>query len=149
MAFSYQWKANGIPIAGATGSTYVISISDYGKVISCDVTNSNSIGSTTVPVSNPLTLAQSYPINTAAPSISGTATVGLTLTVTNNGSWTGLPTITYTYVWRRNGVDIPGATSNSYTLLVADRGATITCMVRAANRYGWGESISNSKGPVA
>ena len=49
------------------------------------------------------------PLNTVAPVISGTASVGQTLTVTSDGTWTNTPT-SYTYQWRRAGVAITGET---------------------------------------
>ena len=45
--------------------------------------------------------SSSPPVNTAAPTVSGTAQVGQTLTVTN-GSWDNSPT-GYTYQWQRLG----------------------------------------------
>src|SRR5207248_6506258 len=63
----------------------------------------------------------SPPANQTAPSITGTATVGQTLTL-NTGSWTGTPTPTITQQWRdcdstgNNCVAITGATSTTYTL---------------------------------
>lgn len=42
-------------------------------------------------------------------------------------------TITYSYQWKRGGVNIGGATSSTYTLLSDDAGVTITCEVTANN----------------
>lgn len=39
------------------------------------------------------------------------------------------PGYTYTYQWRANGVNIGGATSFSYTILIGDIGKTIDCVV--------------------
>lgn len=57
----------------------------------------------------------------AEPTISGTPEVGSTLTLTE-GTWTDPPKLQ----WRRNGVDIPGATGPTYTLTGADIGATLS-----------------------
>ena len=54
------------------------------------------------------------PVNTVAPSLSGTAKDGVALT---SGTWTGIATITYTYQWQISAdggttwTDIPGATA--------------------------------------
>lgn len=149
MDFAYQWKADGVPIPGAVLRDYAVTIDDFGKVISCDVTATNSIGSTTASSSNSIAVPESYPVFTSSPRISGTATVGQVLTVIDNGNTTGISPITNTYQWRRNGVDISGAISSTYTLVVADRAAIISCNVRAANKYGWAESISNNIGPIS
>jgi len=67
-------------------------------------------------------------------SISGAVAVGETLTAT--------PTITsaapgaLSYQWRRGGVDISGASSNTYTVTADDIGQTITVTVEAANCFG-------------
>jgi hypothetical protein len=83
------------------------------------------------------------PVNTVAPVISGTAAVGQTLTTTN-GTWTGTPTITFAYQWRRDGANIPGATSSTYVVQVADQGAGITCRVTATNPDGFRAATSNT-----
>lgn len=74
------------------------------------------------------------PSNLTLPVISGTPNVGQTLSTTD-GTWAGSPT-SYTYQWKRNGVAIGGATSNTYTLVQADSGATITVTVTATNAAG-------------
>lgn len=74
----------------------------------------------------------SAPINTVAPVVSGTATVGQTLSTTN-GTWTGAPAPTFTYQWQRTGSNIGGATSSTYVLVAADAGNTIRCVVTATN----------------
>jgi sugar lactone lactonase YvrE len=80
------------------------------------------------------------PAATAAPSVSGTAAVGQTLTATT-GTWSGYPT-GYAYQWQRcsgspaSCSDIPGATSNSYTLTTADDGYSVRVVVTATNGIG-------------
>jgi hypothetical protein len=70
--------------------------------------------------------------------------VGLTI-VTTNGSWTGFPTPVFTYQWKRDGVDIVGATSSSYVVQAADVGEDITVTVTATNSEG---SASATSDPV-
>jgi len=45
-SYSYQWKANGVNILGATSSTYVVTIDKEGASITCVVTATNAAGST-------------------------------------------------------------------------------------------------------
>ena len=45
IAFSRQWLRDGVPIAGATGSTYLLVDADANRIISATVTASSSIGS--------------------------------------------------------------------------------------------------------
>lgn len=79
----------------------------------------------------PKTAPQPYPNTVAPPAITGTAREGQTLTV-SNGTWTNSPT-SYTYQWKRDGVNIAAATASTYALVTADVGAQITCTVTATN----------------
>ena len=59
---------------------------------------------------------------TGAPIISGTAQVGETLTVDTSGidDADGMSGAVFSYQWLADGVDIAGATSDTYTLVEAD-----------------------------
>lgn len=46
-AYAYQWKRNGVDIASATASTYLVVAADAGKTLTCAVTASNAVGPTT------------------------------------------------------------------------------------------------------
>ena len=87
------------------------------------------------------------PVNTVAPVISGTPTVGQMLSCTT-GTWLNNPT-EYHYNWMRNGVAIPLATNNTYTLIQADAEKTMTCLVLAVNAADAVIAASNALGPVA
>jgi len=62
-----------------------------------------------------------------APTISGTAKVGSTLTA-KPSTWSPAPT-KFTYQWLRNGTAISGATKATYKLTAADAGKKITVQV--------------------
>ncbi len=80
------------------------------------------------------------PVNTSAPTISGTTQVGSTLTAAN-GSWTGPPD-TYAYQWQgcdsagAGCVNISGATNSTYNLTSTDVDKTIKVEVTASNTAG-------------
>jgi hypothetical protein len=80
------------------------------------------------------------PANTAAPTISGTAQMGQTLTAAP-GTWLTFPA-GYTYQWQRCDstgaacVAIAGATSTTYVVASDDVGSTLTVAVEAQNTYG-------------
>lgn len=69
-------------------------------------------------------------VNSAAPTISGTTTVGSTLTVASNGTWTPAAT-SYSYQWLSGGVPISGATASTYVLTASDVGAKMSVQVTA------------------
>ena len=88
------------------------------------------------------------PVNTTAPAVTGTTTVGQTLTTTN-GTWTGVPSPTFTYQWFRSpSTSISGATSSTYTLTAADAGNTIYCRVTATNAAGSASANSNTTSAI-
>lgn len=80
------------------------------------------------------------PVNTAPPTISGTAQEGQKLTG-DKGTWTGNPT-DYNLYWTRcnkagnSCTNIAGATAATYTLTSADVGNTVRFKVGAANQNG-------------
>ena len=81
------------------------------------------------------------PINTIKPSISGIYTVGQTLTC-STGTWTGDPTISYSYQWKRDITNI-GTNTNSYLLISADTNNPIYCVVTATNTVGSNSAYSD------
>jgi hypothetical protein len=84
--------------------------------------------------------AQAKPVNTSAPTISGTAQVGNTLTG-SSGTWTNNPT-KYDVAWIRCDkaggfcAGISGANSNTYAVTSGDVGHTIRFRVTATNADG-------------
>ena len=81
------------------------------------------------------------PVNTVLPNVTGVAIVGDILT-TDDGSWTGSPT-SYAYQWKRGATNI-GTNANAYTLVNADAGQSITCVVTATNAGGSTPATSNA-----
>ena len=140
-SFTYQWKRNATNV-GTNTPTYTLVLADSGAAITCVVTAINGGGSASA-TSNIIT-AQTYsaPAIVSAPVISGTTTLGSVLTTTD-GVWTGNPTPTFTYQWKRGVSNITSATSATYTLVLADSGAAITCVVTATNVLGNNNSTSN------
>jgi len=88
------------------------------------------------------------PVNTVAPAITGTAESGQTVTC-STGTWTGIPTITYAFQWKRNGVNIAlNAQAQGYKLIPTDVGQSITCQVTATNGSGSASATSNTITPI-
>ncbi|MCX8521237.1 MAG: immunoglobulin domain-containing protein, partial [Rhodoferax sp.] len=122
----YQWKKDGSDIAGATSSTYTTpatAIGDNGAVFAVVV--SNSLGTVT---SRSASLAV-----TAAPAI-GTQPAAQTVVENQTASFsvTATGTAPLTYQWKKDGSDIAGATSSTYTTpatVSTDNNAVFTVVV--------------------
>ena len=149
-SYAYAWKRAGVAISGATAATYALQVADEGQAITCTVTATKATytaGSATsnsvTPAADPTTLT-----NTAAPAITGTAVTGQTLTV-SNGTWSATPD-SYTYVWKRAGSAISGATASTYVLVQADEGQAVTATVTAVKAgYTGGVATSNTVTPTS
>jgi hypothetical protein len=105
------------------------------------------------------------PTMRTAASVSGTAKIGKTLTV-SKGSWTATPTPTYSYKWYRCSVSgstakttaptsslkcstISGKTSSTYKLASADKGKYIRAFVTVKNSKGTKYSLTKTTGKVS
>ncbi|MDR2701850.1 MAG: glycoside hydrolase family 11 protein [Spirochaetaceae bacterium] len=154
---SYQWlrgdSSSGTfnNIFGAASSTYTLVADDVGKYIKVTVTRSGNTGS----VDSSATAQVTFPALTGSVTISGTTTVGQTLTA-NTNSLGGSGTISYQ--WKRGdssgaaGTDISGAVSSTYKLVTADAGKYIKVTVTRAENTGSVNSntlgaIQSAEGP--
>jgi DNA-binding beta-propeller fold protein YncE len=97
-------------------------------------------------------VAPPAPAATTPPSISGTPTVGETLTA-STGSWSSDPT-GYSYQWEdcdstgANCTLISGATSSTYALTGTDLGQTVEVVVTASNGGGSGSATATATAVV-
>jgi hypothetical protein len=155
ITFTYAWErcdtagSGCAAIAGATGNVYSVVGADGGHTLRTAVTAHNSSGTATAESTQTGTVtAATAPQNTALPQITGTSTVGSTLTATN-GTWSGSTPITYTYAWERcatNGAScgaIGGATAQTYKVASADAAHTLRVVVTATNAGGSGQATSS------
>jgi len=138
--YSYQWLRDSGAIPGATSSTYAVQSADQGHSIACTVTSTNGGGSASatspgVPIPAALPPPTIAPASVGPPGISGSASIGHTLSC-GTGAWSGTAPLTYTYQWKRNGVALTGATKATYLVAAADRGHGLTCTVTATNPAG-------------
>ena len=153
VSYSYQWIANDgtadTDISGQTGSTYTLVSADVGKTIRVRVTFTDDRGHEENLVSAATTAVQPRPNSpaTGAPTISGTAQVGETLTADVSGitDADGLTDVSYTYQWIANDgttdTDISGQTGSTYTLVSADVGKTIKVRVTFTDDRGHEENL--------
>ena len=142
--FTYQWvrvdadgTANEEDITDETDATYTLTADDRGKKVKVEVRFVDILGGEETRTSAPTTTLAGVP-NTAAtgaPTITGTAQVGETLTASTTGiaDANGLTSPTYTYQWIRvdgtDEADIASENSSTYILVDADLGTTLKVRV--------------------
>lgn len=127
VTLTYQWFRSGVAVTGAASATYTLAAADLGKTMTVRVTGSKT-GFTTAAKTSAATAAVAVGTLTGpTPTISGTKTVGSTLTATP-GAWGPAP-VTLTYQWFRGSTAISGATARTYKLVAADKGSAIKVRV--------------------
>ena len=141
---SYQWLLDGIVIPGATSATHALAPSSFGKELSVRVTASKAgnLPVTVEPRGVKIGVgAAPVAASKNAPKITGSLTSGSTLTA-STGLW-NVDGLTFTFQWKRNGVDVADATSRSYLLTAADVDAKLTVAV-TATRTGYAPGVASS-----
>ena len=143
---TWQWKSNGINIDGATGTTYVLTQAEVGKIITLtasytDLQDTNEIvtSNATAAVANVNDLPEgSITITPLTPS------QGQTLTLATNSikDIDGLGPINWQ--WKSNGSNISGATGTTYVLTEAEVGKTITLTASYQDVLGANESVTSN-----
>ncbi len=154
--FSYQWGRNDgnadTDIDGATGSTYEMSDDDVGKTIQVRVsfTDDRNHQETLTSAATGVVAAKPNSPATGAPTISGAAQAGETLTadVTGVDDEDGLTNATFSYQWGRNDgtndADISGETASTYTLTDEDVGKTIQVRVSFTDDRNHQETLTSA-----
>jgi hypothetical protein len=156
--FTYAWQrcddsGTCTAIDGVDGTRYVLTGDDAGFHIQVVVTAANAGGTGNADSNLVGPVVPQPPTVVTAPSLSGDAIVGSTLTI-DPGTWSD-PAATFKYVWKRcdgngqNCAAIDGADGTTYVLTSDDVGFQIQVTVTAANSGGTGCARSNLVGPVA
>ena len=148
--YEYQWLADDSEIAGATNATYTLATLDEGKAIKVQVSFTDDAGNaeTLTSAATDEVAAESTPNTpaTGAPTISGTARVGETLTA-NTVDITdadGLENATFTYRWLADDTVIAGATGSTYTLKETDEGKVVKVEVSFTDDAGNEETLTSA-----
>ena len=129
--YAYQWKANGSPIGGATGLTYVVVSGNAGQSITVTITATDSTTATASATTTPTVIPTALAVT--AGSIAGTAQVGSTLTYTAGTASGGVPPVTTAWVWKSGSTTVGVASSTTYVPVVGDVGNTITVEITATD----------------
>lgn len=131
VTLSYQWKADGADIAGATGPSFVPGADEVGDTITVTVTGAKTgyaAASRTSIAVGPITSVPLEDLSPGTPSISGDPRVGETLTA-SPGTWGPAP-VTLAYQWYADDEVIDGATGATYTVRAGDLGTQLKVSVR-------------------
>src|SRR4051794_7721272 len=138
---TWQWRANGVDIPGATATTYAVQPGDVGSTLSLAQTLT-ATGYTQTTILSGATAAVPEPVISPAPTptVTGTPRVGVPLTVQTGGWMQG---VALGFRWYADGVAVPGATGASYTPRPADLGTTIHVAV-TGTRAGYPDVTTTS-----
>jgi hypothetical protein len=124
VSLSYQWLRGATPIPGATQASYGVQAADVGAGIKVTVsgwkTGYNPVAKTSAATA---AVTKGTLSDTPTPKVTGTTTVGQTLTA-DAGTWAPAP-VALTYQWFRGKTAIKGATASTYVLQAADAKSTI------------------------
>ncbi len=125
---AYQWKKNGTDISGANAATYSSAALVNNDQISCVLTSNAGCITAATGTSNTITVtvngtvAPAISISTTTPTVCAGTGVSFTSAITNGGNAPA-------YQWKRNGTNIAGATSATYTLVTPANNDQISCVL--------------------
>jgi subtilisin family serine protease len=142
---TYQWKANGYAISGATGSSYRVPAKHQGKTLTVTVKGSRD-GYTSKSVTSAGRVVGKAFSSSPTPTIAGTKTVGAKLTA-GAGTWRPGPS-GLSYQWYADGRPISGATGKTLALKGPQVGKKITVAV-TAKRSGYAATTRVSAATTA
>jgi hypothetical protein len=145
--WAFQWLRNGVPISGATATTYTPENpgADEDTVLQCEAVGTNAGGSqATISAGRVIGTIESPnpPSTDFKASVSQDGPAILTPTPVEPGDslkcapqrWENKPA--FSYQWLRDGVSLGaanGAQTTSYAVQVADQGHSLQCLVTGAN----------------
>lgn len=140
---TYQWQQTGVAITDATEQTYTVRPADVGKQLTVVATGTNTLFLAGTSTSGAVTgVIGDAIVASTPPAITGTPTIGQTLTATP-GTWPGTPIPTFTYQWLRDGVSVSSATGSTYAATAADAGHALSVIV-TATRSGYKPGTATS-----
>lgn len=146
---TFQWLEEGEPIAGATAATYEPKAEQQGKRLSVRVTVAKA-GFITLVLNTEETeeIAKGVLTVSGAPAITGSPTVGQTLTAEAAGVSFTPSAERLEFQWYRGDSLIPGPTGSTYELTGDDVGQVVSVRV-VGHADGYAEAISDRSAPTA
>ena len=158
VSYTYQWirvatDNTETNISSAAASTYMLVAADQGTTLKVRVSFTDD-ASNAETLTSAATAAVSAAANTpatGAPTITGTAQVGQTLTAGTTAIMDadGLTSVSYTYQWIRVATDntetnISSAAASTYMLVAADQGTTLKVRVSFTDDASNAETLTSA-----
>ncbi|KRB74083.1 hypothetical protein ASE01_19025 [Nocardioides sp. Root190] len=140
---TYQWRRDGVAIAGRTLRTYTPVAADAGRRLSVVVTGILADQSVQLTATSGI-VARGLLVAPKTAGLSGTPRVGRRLAAVR-GTWAPSP-ITYSYRWFRGSKAITGATGSSYLLRKGDKGFRISVRI-TGSKSGY-TAVTRTSGSV-
>src|SRR5262249_12185647 len=126
---AYQWLKDGVPIDGATGSSYSLAAAAPADAGSYSVRVTNAYGSATSQAA--ILAVRVAPATTSQPA-GATVAAGKPVTFSVQASGTG----PLAYQWLKDGVPIDGATASTYQIARATTSDAGFYTVMVSNAFG-------------
>lgn len=144
---TYQWLRNGVPVTGATGTSYAVGLADIGHPLSVRVTGSKPGFASATRTSATTGVVTPAVLTAPLPTLEGVLAPGETVRAAP-GAWT--PGATLSYAWEVDGEPVAGATGETFTIRVLDVGKRLRVTVTGAKPgYATASAPSSSSAPVA
>jgi hypothetical protein len=135
---SYQWRADGTDVSGATSPTFVPGAAQLGKAMSVQVVGTKTNHLPAAAVSSATAAVAPGVLSGPTPTISGTPRVGNRLTA-QPGTWTSGTTLAY--LWLVDGA--PAGSGTTFTPTAEQRGSTVAVRV-TGTKPGYTEASRDS-----
>ena len=157
--FTFQWqrcdptgdRQHCVPITGATSQSYTIVKADANHKLDGVVTATNADGSASADASTASPVFDNVPpVNVNRPTVTGTPSVGNTLTA-ENGTWRGAAS--FRYQWQQcdqngnNCVSVSGANGKTFGVASANVNHGFQVVVTASNKFG-SHNATSDKTPL-
>ncbi|WP_299931313.1 M12 family metallo-peptidase [uncultured Nocardioides sp.] len=145
VTLSYQWWLDGVPVPGATASTFKLSRRDIGKTLTLQVLGSAPFYPTVAAPDASVVVGKAL-FRTKRPKLRGVPRAGRVLSVKVKG-WKPKPakkSVKVRYQWLKNGKKIKGAKKATYRVRAKDRGKKISVRV-TAKKKGYEKARRSSK----
>jgi hypothetical protein len=154
--YLYQWQRCSsqsitacLNISGATTASYYVSQADLNQYLRVAVTAINEVGGSTIYSGfSAQVAATAPPVNTSAPMVSGASYETSAINLVSKGQWSGIEESKLLTQWQIcstaiSCIDIPTATTPTYTATSADVGKTIRVKIIAPYSQKNVEAFSN------